>query len=82
MRMPPNRGTEYLEIDPECAYLINPGSIGQPRDGDPRAAYAIYDAEAKRVIYCRVDYDIATAQRKIYDAGLPPVLAERLALGR
>jgi diadenosine tetraphosphatase ApaH/serine/threonine PP2A family protein phosphatase len=62
--------------------LLNPGSVGQPRDGDPRAAYAIYDTEAKEVTYRRVVYDVATAQRKIHAAGLPPILADRLAVGR
>ncbi len=74
--------TEMLEIDPGCAYMINPGSIGQPRDGDPRAAYVVYDTDAGVVTYHRVPYDIAGAQKKIREAGLPPVLADRLALGR
>jgi len=82
MRMPPGRRTEMLEIDSECAYLINPGSVGQPRDGDPRAAYAVYDSEAGRVDYYRVEYDVAGAQKKIHDAGLPPILADRLSVGR
>ena len=59
-----------------------PGSVGQPRDGDPRAAYAVFDSEATRVDYYRVEYDVAAAQKKIYDAGLPPILADRLAMGR
>jgi diadenosine tetraphosphatase ApaH/serine/threonine PP2A family protein phosphatase len=63
-------------------YFINVGSVGQPRDGDWRAAYAIYDAELHHVTIRRVDYDLDTAQQKILDAGLPPLLAERLALGR
>ena len=71
-----------LEIDPQCGYMINPGSVGQPRDGDPRAAYAIYDPEAALVIYRRTDYDIAGAQKKIREAGLPDILADRLAAGR
>jgi predicted phosphodiesterase len=73
---------ETLEIDPDCAYLINPGSVGQPRDGDPRACYVLYDSEARRVTYCRVPYDVARAQKKIYEAGLPPILADRLSVGR
>jgi len=71
-----------MEIDAECAYLINPGSVGQPRDGNPRAAYAIFNSESQVVTYCRTDYNIASTQKKIRDAGLPPVLAERLAMGR
>ncbi|HLK69046.1 MAG TPA: metallophosphoesterase family protein [Bryobacteraceae bacterium] len=73
---------EELEIDPECAYMINPGSVGQPRDGNPRSAYALYDSESKIVTYCRTDYDLTTAQKKIREAGLPPILADRLAVGR
>jgi diadenosine tetraphosphatase ApaH/serine/threonine PP2A family protein phosphatase len=71
-----------MEIDPECAYLINPGSVGQPRDGDPRAAYALFDSDAQIVTYRRVPYDIPAAQRKILDSNLPPVLADRLSMGR
>jgi diadenosine tetraphosphatase ApaH/serine/threonine PP2A family protein phosphatase len=73
---------QVMEIDPECAYLINPGSVGQPRDSDPRAAYALYDSDAQMVTYRRVPYDVSTAQQKIRNSGLPPVLADRLALGR
>jgi predicted phosphodiesterase len=73
---------QEMDIDPECAYLINPGSVGQPRDGNPRSAYAIYNSESQVVTYCRTDYDMAEAQRKIRDAGLPPILADRLSVGR
>jgi diadenosine tetraphosphatase ApaH/serine/threonine PP2A family protein phosphatase len=73
---------QMLEIDPACAYLVNPGSVGQPRDGDPRAAYCLYDSEASMVTYFRAEYDIEEAQRKIREAGLPDVLADRLAVGR
>jgi predicted phosphodiesterase len=82
MRMPHGRRSDSLHIDAECAYLINPGSVGQPRDGDPRAAYAVFDSQATRVDYYRVEYDVAAAQKKIYDAGLPHILADRLAMGR
>ena len=71
-----------LQIEPTRRYLLNPGSIGQPRDGDPRACYVLYDSEARRVTYCRVPYDVARAQKKIYEAGLPPILADRLSVGR
>lgn len=71
-----------VEIDKECAYLLNPGSVGQPRDGDPRAAYIVFDTEAQMATYYRAEYDIAGAQRKIREAGLPPILADRLMLGR
>jgi len=63
-------------------YLINPGSVGQPRDGDSRAAYAIVDEARKRVELYRVPYAIEAAQRKVIKAGLPEVLAQRLGVGR
>ena len=63
-------------------YFINVGSAGQPRDGDWRPAYAIYDVENQNVTIHRIDYDIQTAQDKIIDAGLPEMLAHRLSLGK
>ncbi|MDP3722252.1 MAG: metallophosphoesterase family protein [Candidatus Omnitrophota bacterium] len=63
-------------------YLVNPGSVGQPRDGDPRASVAIIDTDQRRVAVERVPYDVAAAQRKIRQAGLPAFLADRLAIGR
>jgi predicted phosphodiesterase len=63
-------------------YLLNPGSVGQPRDGDSRAAYAIVDEDQKRVELYRLRYDIGAAQAKVMKAGLPDVLAQRLGLGR
>jgi diadenosine tetraphosphatase ApaH/serine/threonine PP2A family protein phosphatase len=71
-----------MEIEASTGYLINPGSVGQPRDGDPRAAYAVYDSAAGLVRYRRVAYDVGTAQGKIRKAGLPSFLADRLAVGR
>jgi diadenosine tetraphosphatase ApaH/serine/threonine PP2A family protein phosphatase len=71
-----------LDLDPDAFYLINPGSVGQPRDHDPRAAYAIWDAAERLLTYRRVAYDIESAQRRIVAAGLPPSLAARLAVGR
>jgi diadenosine tetraphosphatase ApaH/serine/threonine PP2A family protein phosphatase len=62
--------------------MINPGSIGQPRDGDPRAAFALYDTEARVVTFHRIPYDVMRAQKKIMAAGLPEHLAARLAEGR
>ena len=82
LRPPAHGDSQSLPIDPECAYMINPGSTGQPRDGDPRAAYALYDTEANEVTYRRVVYDVAAAQKKIHAAGLPPILADRLSVGR
>ena len=61
--------------------IVNPGSVGQPRDGDPRAAYAIYDG-AERVIYSyRIPYDIAAVQKKMIKSGLPEFLSMRLSEG-
>jgi predicted phosphodiesterase len=74
-------GQEVLELEHDVNYLINPGSVGQPRDGDRRAAYAIYDTEARQVSLCRAEYDVASAQKKILDAGLPELLALRLSAG-
>lgn len=71
-----------VEIEPDITYLLNPGSVGQPRDGDPRAAYAVFSSEPRFVTYCRVPYDIEEAQRRIRAAGLPDLLADRLATGR
>jgi predicted phosphodiesterase len=63
-------------------YMINPGSVGQPRDGDSRAAYAIADLDEQVVTLYRVAYPIEVAQSKILNAGLPPMLAYRLGMGR
>lgn len=70
-----------IAIVPDRSYLLNPGAVGQPRDGDARAAYCIYDSTMRVVEFCRVDYDIRTAQDKILAAGLPEELAFRLASG-
>ena len=70
-----------LEID-EGRWLINPGSVGQPRDGDPRAAWLELDTETWEATYHRVGYDIERAARSIEVAGLPEHLARRLFLGR
>jgi len=61
--------------------IINPGSIGQPRDGDPRASYAIYDSEAKSITHYRIPYDIAATQARMVEYGLPMHLVERLNYG-
>jgi len=71
-----------LDIEEGRRYLVNPGSVGQPRDGDPRAAMAIVDTEARRMELIRVPYFVEQAQYKVRAAGLPEVLAKRLALGR
>ena len=67
---------------PGSRRIINPGAVGQPRDGDPRAAYALYDSDAHTITLHRVEYDIAATQQKIVGAGLPASLAERLSYGR
>ncbi len=71
-----------VELGPEERALINVGSVGQPRDGDWRASYALFDPEARRVIARRVEYDRPEAARKIREAGLPDILAKRLAVGQ
>jgi diadenosine tetraphosphatase ApaH/serine/threonine PP2A family protein phosphatase len=72
---------DSLFIDERAAYLVNPGSVGQPRDHDPRAAFAIYDSELRRVEFDRAEYDAALTSRKIFEAGLPEVLGLRLFRG-
>jgi predicted phosphodiesterase len=74
--------SEQLRIEGSKKYFINAGSVGQPRDSDWRAAYSIYDVEGNIVEQRRVKYDVAAAQKKIIEAGLPRLLAERLAIGR
>ena len=69
-------------LAPGRKYFINVGSVGQPRDGDPRATYVIYDPMKRRISYRRLEYDIAAAQERIRAAGLPERLAERLRFGQ
>ena len=78
------RGGTYskFKIDPSKKYFINVGAVGQPRDNNPKSAYVIYDTAANTIELRRLDYDIAAAQKRILDAGLPERLAERLAYGR
>jgi diadenosine tetraphosphatase ApaH/serine/threonine PP2A family protein phosphatase len=81
--MLPVRGERCrIPIDPNARYLVNCGAVGQPRDSDPRAAFGLLDTSTRLLTIVRTPYDVATAQTKIMDAGLPPVLAQRLALGR
>lgn len=63
-------------------YFINVGSVGQPRDGDARASYVIYDVQQRKVEFRRLEYDVAAAQAKVLKAGLPKRLSDRLALGQ
>ena len=81
---PEVRGGFYEEVrlEPNHKYLFNVGGVGQPRDGDPRASFAIFDSDERQVTLHRVEYDIAEAQRRILAAGLPQRLADRLAQGR
>jgi len=83
-RIPAVRKSETeatIDLDPDTVYFVNPGSVGQPRDGDPRAAYAIYDAEQRLVILRRAEYAIQKTAEEIIEAGLPDVLALRLFQG-
>ena len=63
-------------------WLLNPGSVGQPRQGDPRAAYLLLDLDAQRATFRRAEYDIERTQREMREAGLPEMLVTRLALGQ
>ena len=72
----------HVRMRDGCKYLLNPGSVGQPRDGDPRAAYAIVDTRHRRVELFRLHYPVEETQAKIIKAGLPEVLAQRLGFGR
>ncbi|MGA8764102.1 MAG: metallophosphoesterase family protein [Candidatus Sulfotelmatobacter sp.] len=71
-----------LQLKPSTRYMINPGSVGQPRDGDWRAAFALFDSEAQIVYFHRCPYDLKAAQDRIVAAKLPARLATRLAAGR
>jgi diadenosine tetraphosphatase ApaH/serine/threonine PP2A family protein phosphatase len=72
----------HIPTNGGARFLVNCGAVGQPRDGDPRAAYGIVDTSTRTVSLARVEYDLAAAQAKIVAAGLPEVLAQRLAVGR
>lgn len=73
---------ELVVVQPNAKYFINAGSVGQPRDGDWRACYVIYDLPTKTIVFRRVEYDIVATQKKILEAGLPEMLATRLSDGR
>lgn len=78
------RGGTYskFKVEPGKKYFVNVGAVGQPRDNNPKAAYVVYDMDEATIELRRLDYDIAAAQKKILDAGLPERLAERLEFGR
>jgi diadenosine tetraphosphatase ApaH/serine/threonine PP2A family protein phosphatase len=80
--MPEASESAPVPIEPGLSYLVNVGSVGQPRDGDPRAAFGVYDADARSLELRRVPYPVDVAQRRILNAGLPASLANRLAIGR
>ncbi len=71
-----------LQLKPSTRYMINPGSVGQPRDGDWRAAFALFDTDAQILHFHRTPYNLKSAQDRIFAAQLPPRLATRLAAGR
>ena len=79
---PEMSGITDVRIKPGGKYLVNPGSVGQPRDGDPRASYAIVDMPSNLITFVRLPYDVGTTQDKVLRAGLPEPLARRLASGR
>ncbi len=70
-----------LKLEPGRKYLINPGSVGQPRDRNPKASYAIFDSDEHTVYFDRVAYDVEAARKKIHRAGLPSMLGDRPIVG-
>ena len=80
-KTPPHHTSQTLEFENDVRYLINPGSVGQPRDGDPRAAYILYDSSERMLTYRRVPYDVEGAKSRIRNEKLPDVLANRLSAG-
>lgn len=82
IRPRPSESFAPLRIEPSRRYLLNPGSIGQPRDGDPRAAFAIADLDHQTVEFWRVPYDVAEVQERMRAAKLPEPLVQRITVGR
>jgi diadenosine tetraphosphatase ApaH/serine/threonine PP2A family protein phosphatase len=76
------RGARRTRLAASERYLVNVGSVGQPRDGDPHAACAVWDLDQQSIEIRRVPYDVAEARRRIYAAGLPEILGDRLLRGR
>ena len=78
------RGGTYskFRVEPGKKYFVNVGAVGQPRDGNPKSGYVVYDLNESTIELRRLDYDIPKAQKKIMEAGLPPRLADRLAVGK
>ena len=73
--------SDELYLAPGRRYLVNPGSVGQPRNGDPLAQYLVYHPDEGRILFRRVEYNVGKAQSRIIEAGLPPSLAARLSQG-
>ncbi|HTM36822.1 MAG TPA: metallophosphoesterase family protein [Terriglobales bacterium] len=71
-----------LDLESGSSYMINPGSVGQPRDGDWRAGFGVFDTETRTMSFCRTPYNLRSAQERIFSANLPPRLGTRLAAGR
>ncbi|HVA17987.1 MAG TPA: metallophosphoesterase, partial [Candidatus Dormibacteraeota bacterium] len=84
LRFKPGDGEPFakLELKKGTSYLLNPGSVGQPRDGDPRASFAIADMERHEVEFWRVPYEVESVQQRMEKAGLPEQLILRLSFGR
>lgn len=78
--VPLNKNTK-IKLDPNTRYLINPGSIGQPRDKDPNPSFIVFDSTKREIQFIRYSYNIKKAQKKIREAGLPEILASRLESG-
>jgi predicted phosphodiesterase len=74
--------SDYIQLKKGNRYIVNVGSVGQPRDGNPRAAYCVYDSQKREVRIKRIGYDIKAAREKIFAAGLPAFLGNRLTDGR
>jgi predicted phosphodiesterase len=74
--------SDIIDLNPGKRYLINPGSVGQPRDGIPKASFVIYDSAASQITFVRLEYDIKLEQDRMKKAGLPDKLWQRLALGK
>lgn len=73
---------EEIKLEPESRYIVNIGSVGQPRDGNPRSCYVLYDSDNDTLTYRRIAYDLAAAQAKMAAAKLPDFLIERLSSGK
>jgi diadenosine tetraphosphatase ApaH/serine/threonine PP2A family protein phosphatase len=76
------RRPDNFKLQENSRYMVNVGSLGQPRDGDPDASFAVFDSQTREIVFFRHPYDIAAAGKRILEAGLPSVLASRLALGK